>query len=92
MSYDLRNLVKHSAISFSGEPDSISFPTFIVSETDEGMKLTLDTDAYAENVQSSDYLAVTDRLHAAIVEEFEASIREPVYQHMRRAQGTNNAT
>lgn len=61
-----------------------------LQETDDGMKLTLDTDAYAEDVQATDYLGVTDRLHAAIVEEFEASIREPVYEHMRRAPGTNN--
>ncbi len=37
ISYDLRSLVKHSAASFSGGPDSISFPTFVVSETEEGI-------------------------------------------------------
>lgn len=46
MSHDLRSLVKHSTVSFSGGPDSISFSTFIVSETEEGMKRDLGMVSY----------------------------------------------
>lgn len=47
-------------------------------------KLVLDFDAYAENIPAAQYLSVTDRLHGIILEEFEKSIKEPVYDYMRR--------
>ena len=46
-------------------------------------KLVLDFDGYAENVLAEEYLSVTDRLHEMISREFEQSIRDPVYSHMR---------
>jgi uncharacterized protein (TIGR04255 family) len=46
--------------------------------------LTLDFDAYAENVKAAEYLAVSDQLHEIVSAEFEASIKEPVYVYMRR--------
>lgn len=63
-----------------------SFLTFRESfdGADDDAKLTLDLDAYANDVPVQDYLAATDRLHELVVAEFEASIREPVYQHMRQ--------
>ena len=48
------------------------------------LALTLDFDGYAENVKSEDYLRVTDDLHALVVQEFEASIRERLINHMRQ--------
>ena len=46
--------------------------------------LILDFDGYAENIKSTDCLAVTDSLHDLISQEYEVSIKEPVYRYMRR--------
>ncbi len=46
ISYDLRSFVKHSTVPFSGGPDSISFATFVVSETEEGVKRDLGMVSY----------------------------------------------
>jgi uncharacterized protein (TIGR04255 family) len=46
-------------------------------------KLVLDFDGFATNIASSDYLTITDTLHTIISDEFEASIKEPVFRHMR---------
>lgn len=45
-------------------------------------KLILDFDGFAKNIDSKDYLAITDNLHAMIIEEFEETIKKPVYQYM----------
>jgi len=50
-------------------------------------RLTLDFDGYATDIASEDFLAVTDELHDLIVDEFERSIKEPVYEYMRRRKG-----
>ena len=55
-------------------------------------KLELDFDGYAENVPTSDYLSVTDELHGIILEEFEKSIKEPVYDYMRKAPEDDDGT
>ncbi len=47
-------------------------------------KLILDFDGFAENINSENYLSVTDDLHVIILEEFEATIKEPVYQYMKQ--------
>ena len=47
-------------------------------------KLILDFDGFAENIASGDYLKVTDNLHTIISEEYERTIKEPVYQYMRQ--------
>jgi uncharacterized protein (TIGR04255 family) len=47
-------------------------------------KLILDFDGFAENIHSKDYLTITDKLHAIILEEYEKTIKEPVYQYMRQ--------
>lgn len=47
-------------------------------------KLILDFDGYAENIKSSDCLVVTDSLHDFISDEYETSIKEPVYRYMRK--------
>lgn len=54
----------------------------------EEYKLILDFDSFAENIASKDYLTVTDDLHKVISEEFEKTIKEPVYEYMRQAKGS----
>jgi len=46
--------------------------------------LTLDFDGFAESVPPDECLRVTDELHALILSEYERTIKEPVYQYMRR--------
>ena len=48
-------------------------------------RFILDFDGFAENVKSEDCLRVTDELHSMILEEYEKTIKEPVYEIMRRA-------
>jgi len=47
-------------------------------------KLILDFDGFALQVPSNTYLEVTDRLHGLISALYEQTIKEPVYQYMRR--------
>ena len=47
-------------------------------------KLILDFDGFANNIESKDYLLTTDNLHAMIIEEFEKTIKKPVYQYMEQ--------
>ena len=51
----------------------------------EGPKYQLDFDGYSENIDSEKYLEVTDSLHDIIIKEYEASIKEPVFEYMRSA-------
>lgn len=51
-------------------------------------KLNLDFDGFAENIDSKDYLTVTDDLHTIISEEYEKTIKSPVYEYMRQTRGT----
>lgn len=59
------------------------FRESLIEESGEP-KLILDFDGYAENIKSSDCLVVTDSLHDFISDEYETSIKEPVYRYMRR--------
>lgn len=47
-------------------------------------KLVLDFDGFAKNIDSKDYLITTDNLHTMIIEEFEKTIKKPVYRHMEQ--------
>jgi len=51
--------------------------------------LTLDFDAFANAVEPKDYLTITDKLHEIISNEYEASIKEPVYDFMRQPKVEN---
>jgi len=46
-------------------------------------KLILDFDGFGVNIQSRNCLKVTDDLHVLILKEYEKSLKEPVYKHMR---------
>jgi len=61
----------------------LTFREVFEAEGDK-LKLVLDFDGYATNIKAADYLSVTDDLHKLISDEYEASIREPVYRYMRR--------
>ncbi len=56
-------------------------------DVDGKLKLTLDFDGYAEGVPASEYLTVADELHKLISDEYEASIKEPVRESMRKKKG-----
>ena len=47
-------------------------------------KFIIDFDGYAEDVDSSKVMETTDKLHIIISEEYEATIKEPVYEFMRK--------
>lgn len=47
-------------------------------------KLILDFDGFAQDIASEDYLSVTDKLHDIISDEYERTIKEPVYEYMRQ--------
>jgi uncharacterized protein (TIGR04255 family) len=54
----------------------------------EGYELILDFDGFAENIESKDYLTVTDELHTIISDEYERTIKIPVLDHMRQTRGS----
>lgn len=53
----------------------------------ENFKLILDFDGFQERVSSDQYMTVTDHLHDLISNEFEKSIKEPLYNYMRQPKG-----
>lgn len=55
-----------------------------LQKVEDEYKLFLDFDGFAENINPIDYLTVTDDLHTIILEEFEKTIKEPVYKYMRQ--------
>lgn len=50
----------------------------------EAFKLILDFDGFGNNIAPKDYLDVADRLHTIISQEYQGTIREPVYEYMRQ--------
>ncbi|VUT28204.1 MAG: hypothetical protein SYNGOMJ08_00767 [Candidatus Syntrophoarchaeum sp. GoM_oil] len=54
-----------------------------LQKIEDDYKLILDFDGFAENIDSGDYLTVTDDLHTIISDGFKETIREPVYECMR---------
>jgi len=62
------------------------FLRYLEALTSKGDKytLTLDFDGFAEEIEPKNYLTVTDGLHALISNEYEASIKRPVYEYMKK--------
>lgn len=58
-----------------------------LQKIDDGYKLILDFDGFAENIVPEDCLTITDNLHTMISEEYERTIEEPVYKYMQRSGG-----
>lgn len=50
----------------------------------DNYKLILDFDGFANDIKKEDYLNVTDKLHSIILNEYEKSIKGPVYDYMRQ--------
>lgn len=59
-----------------------------LQKNEDKYKLVLDFDGFAENIASKDYLTVTDHLHTIISEEYERTIKDPVYDYMRQKKET----
>ena len=55
-----------------------------LQKTGDKYKLILDFDGFAVNISTQDYLRITDDLHAIISDEYERTIKEPVYEYMRQ--------
>jgi uncharacterized protein (TIGR04255 family) len=55
-----------------------------LSKDEKGYKLILDFDGFAENIEASKYLSVADELHDLIAAEYESTIKEPVYDYMKK--------
>lgn len=47
-------------------------------------KLILDFDGFAENIETDKFLVTADRLHKIISDEYEKTIKEPIYKYMNR--------
>ena len=54
-----------------------------LKKVDDEYKLILDFDGYAENIESKRCMEVTDMLHILISDEYQNTIKEPVYDYMR---------
>ncbi|MFA5031437.1 MAG: TIGR04255 family protein [bacterium] len=59
----------------------------ILKNTGTEYKLILDFDGFAKDIIPENYLGVTDELHTIISDEYEKTIKEPVYTYMRRVEG-----
>lgn len=55
-----------------------------LQKINEEYKLILDFDGYSNNISSKDYLNILDKLHEQISEEYEKTIKDPVYKYMRQ--------
>ena len=55
-----------------------------LQKSEDEHKYILDSDGFAMNISSEDCLRVTDDLHRLVSEEYERTIKEPVYEYMRR--------
>lgn len=55
-----------------------------LNKTENGWKLILDFDGFAENIPSDNYLTVTDKLHKIVSDEFHKTIKDPVYEYMQQ--------
>jgi uncharacterized protein (TIGR04255 family) len=53
-------------------------------------RLVLDFDAWTENIESAKVVEVTDRLHQAISDEFERTVKQPIFEYMRRPKESGN--
>lgn len=51
---------------------------------EKSRKLILDFDAWSENTEPSRTMEVTDQLHDIIWEEFQRTIKEPIWEYMRK--------
>jgi len=62
---------------------NLTYRERLLKENDE-YKLELDFDGFETNIQSKDFLRVTDELHELIETEYFSIIKEPVKEYMRK--------
>lgn len=55
-----------------------------LDEKDGDHRFILDLDAFATDIRPTDCLSTVDELHALIVQEYQSTIRDPVYDYMRQ--------
>ena len=55
-----------------------------LQEIDGKHKLILDFDGFAQNISTDKCMETTDLLHKCIIDEYERSIKGPVYSYMRK--------
>lgn len=55
-----------------------------LQKSENKYKLVLDFDGFATNIRPENCLKIADELHTIILEEYEKTIKEPVYQYMRQ--------
>ena len=53
--------------------------------------LVMDFDGHSQNVEAENYLTVCDDLHDLILAVWKQSIKEPVYEHMRKEKEYSDA-
>jgi uncharacterized protein (TIGR04255 family) len=58
-----------------------------LQKSGDAYRLIMDFDGFRENIEPSHYLSVTDDIHTLISDEFERSIKQPVYDYMRGSAG-----
>lgn len=63
-------------------PHSLRYVETLTAE-DGGLKLVLDFDGWGNDIKPTDYLETSDALHNLVSDEYEATIKEPVYRYMR---------
>ncbi len=55
----------------------------VLKKVNSEYQYILDFDGFTHDIETSKYLEVTDKLHTLISDEFEKTIKKPVYDHMR---------
>ncbi|MCI0532380.1 MAG: TIGR04255 family protein [candidate division Zixibacteria bacterium] len=62
------------------------------AEIDGKRKYILDFDAFANDINASDYLKTTDKLHDIIIDEYQKTIKDPVRDYMRKPKDMTGGT
>jgi len=73
-----------------GEHHSLRYVETLKLEEGKRAAIILDFDAWAENIDPSCYIDVTDALHVATSSEFEKTIKEPIIAYMSTDAGGEN--
>lgn len=55
-----------------------------LQKADNKYRLILDFDGFQTDIDATDYLTVTDKLHTIISDEYEKTIKQPVYDYMKK--------
>jgi uncharacterized protein (TIGR04255 family) len=82
--FDLRNVEEMLVTSLVKKKECNLRYIETLQKTDNKYKLILDFDAFQNDVDSTDYLTVTDILHTIISDEYEKTIKKPVYDYMKK--------